>query len=149
MDVGSDSFFGNTSTGGVFANDYDLVELFGEAGTTATPVPLSVFGNYVENTAADTSGDSGWLVGLKINKAKKPGSWELSYDYRELQKDAVVGTFCDSDFIGGGTNGKGSRFGAKYQVAKNVQAGLTYFLNERQNEDNDYRRLQADVVLKF
>jgi len=149
LDVAASSFFGNTSTDGVFANDYDIVELFCEAGTKATPVPLAVFGNYVENTVADTSGDSGWLAGFKINKADKPGSWELSYDYRELQKDAVVGTFCDSDFIGGGTNGQGSRFGAKYQVAKNVQAGLTYFLNDRQDQDNNYRRLQADMVLKF
>jgi len=66
-----------------------------------------------------------------------------------LQKDAVVGAFSDSDFIGGGTNGRGSRFGGKYQLAKNVQTGLTYFLNDRQDEDNNYRRLQVDMVLKF
>ncbi|MCF7956941.1 MAG: putative porin [Phycisphaerae bacterium] len=149
LDVGGTSFFGNSSSSGVFVNDYDLVELFGELSTQATPVPMGLYGNYVVNTAADTSGDTGWLVGGKINKASKPGSWELSYDYRELQKDVVVGAFSDSDFIGGGTNGRGSRFGGKYQIAKNVQAGLTYFLNKRNDTDDDYRRLQADIVVKF
>ena len=149
LDVDGTSFFGNTSSDGTFVNDYDMVELFAEIGTKSTPIPLALYGNYVENTAADTKGDSGWLVGCKINKAKNPGSWEFSYDYRELQKDAVVGAFSDSDFIGGGTNGRGSRFGAKYQLTKNVQAGLTYFLNERKDGDHNYRRLQVDMVLKF
>lgn len=149
LDVSGSSFFGNTSSGGVFVNDYNIVELFAEVGTKVSEIPVCVYSNRIENVAADTSGDTGWLVGLKINKAKKPGSWEFSYDYRELQKDATVGAFSDSDFIGGGTNGKGSRFGAKYQLAKNVQTGLSYFLNDRHDAGNNYRRLQADLILKF
>ena len=149
LDVSKSKFFGNSSDGGVFVNDYDIVELFAEAGTKIDKTPVAAYGNYVKNCVADTSGDTGWLAGFKINKAKKPGSWEFSYDYRELQKDAVVGAFSDSDFIGGGTNGKGSRFGAKYQIAKNIQTGLSYFLNDRQDLDNNYRRLQIDMVLKF
>ena len=149
LDVSKSNFFGNSSSGGVFVNDYDIVELFAEAGAKVSKTPVAAYGNYVKNCAADTSGDTGWLVGFKINKAKKPGSWEFSYDYRELQKDAVVGAFSDSDFIGGGTKGKGSRFGAKYQIAKNIQTGLSYFLNDRQDLDNNYRRLQVDMILKF
>lgn len=99
--------------------------------------------------AASTSEDQGWLIGCKLNKAKKPGSWEFSYDYRDLEKDAVIGIFSDSDFIGGGTNGKGHRFGITYQLAKNLQAALTYFLNERGDNGDDYRRLQADLKFKF
>ena len=76
--------------------------------------------------------------------------WEASYNYRDLEADAVVGIFSDSDFIGGGTNGKGHRFNFAYQLAKNFEAGLTYFLNERKNTDDDkYRRLQADLIFKF
>jgi len=148
-----DEAFGNTFTtiGGesYYTNDYDILEGFAEYGFQIGERPAAVFGNYVQNTAASTSEDEGWIIGCKFNKAKKPGSWELSYDYRDLEADAVIGVFSDSDFIGGGTDGKGHRFGLRYQLAKNLQADLTYFLNERGSNDDDYRRLQADLIFKF
>lgn len=150
-DSGVDKFFGNSNTGngGFYLNDYDLTELFGEYGFNLGQTPTAVFANYVQNGVADSSEDTGWLVGGKFGKCKDPGSWELSYDYRDLEADAVVGAFSDSDFIGGGTNGKGHRFGAVYQLAKNTQAGLTYFLDEKGSDSHDYDRLQVDLMFKF
>ena len=80
-----------------------------------------------------------------------PGDWQLGYNYRDLQADAVVGAFTDSDFIGGGTGGQGHLFSFAYQVAKNVQAGVTYFLDtiDQTGPDLDYSRVQGDLVLKF
>jgi len=146
--------FGNTvftnAAGNTFyANDFDLVEAFGEYGFNVTDTSAAVYGNYVKNVAADTSEDTGWLIGGRYGKCKDPGSWELSYDYRDLEADAVVGVFSDSDFIGGGTNGKGHRFGGVYQLAKNTQVGLCCFLDKRGSNDDDYRRLQADLMFKF
>ena len=132
-----------------YVNDYDIIEGFGEYGFKVGEMPVSVFGNYVQNTAATTPEDTGWLIGFKLNKAKNPGSWQFSYNYRDLEKDAVIGVFSDSDFIGGGTAGKGHKFGFKYQLAENLQTGLTYFLNERGANDDDYRRLQVDLAFKF
>jgi hypothetical protein len=64
-----------------------------------------------------------------------------------------VGTFNDSDFCGGGTDGKGHRFSLAYQLAKNTQAGVTYFMDKKANSagnmDDDYDRLQVDVIVKF
>ena len=145
----SNSFFGNSSLGGLFVNDYDILEAFGEYSFQMDKTPVSIFGEFVKNCAAETSSDIGWLTGFTFNKAKDPGSWEFTYDYRDVQADAVVGALNDSDFIGGGTNGKGHRFTFTYQLAKNLQVGPTYFLNERGDRDDDYRRLQLDVVLKF
>ena len=145
----SDSYGNSVDSSGRYINDYNLLEGFAEYGFKVADMPIAVFGNYVQNVAATTSEDTGWLVGCKFNKAKKPGSWELSYYYRDLEADAVIGVFSDSDFIGGGTDGKGHQFGGKYQLAKNLQAGLTYFLNERGENDDNYRRLQADLIFKF
>jgi hypothetical protein len=91
------------------------------------------------------------MVGASINKAKDPGSWQLDYDYREVQADAVVGQFTDSDFTGGGTGGRGHRFGFSYVLTKNVVPGLGYYINryDGRNDNADYKRLQADVVVKF
>ena len=144
-----DSYGNSVDPSDLYLHDYDLVEGFAEYGFKVANLPVAVFGNYVQNVAGGVCEDTGWLIGGKLNKAKDPGSWELSYNYRDLEADAVIGVFSDSDFIGGGTDGKGHQFGLKYQVAKHVQAGLTYFLNERGANDDDYRRLQADLIFAF
>ncbi len=53
--------------------------------------------------------------------------------------------------IGGGTDGKGHVFGFKYQLAKNVQAGLHYFMNEKNasSTSDDFKMFQADLIFKF
>ena len=45
----------------------------------------------------------------------------------------------------------GHVFGFKYQLAENVQAGVKYYLNEKNNStsEDDYQLLQADLVFKF
>ncbi len=143
---------GNTAgAGNTWASDYDLLEVFAEYTTKLFGMPCSAFGDWVTNTSAVTDQDTGWLAGATINKAKDPGSWQFGYNYRDLQADAVVGAFTDSDFIGGGTGGQGHLFSFAYQVAKNVKAGVTYFLDtiDRAGPDLDYSRLQGDLVLKF
>jgi hypothetical protein len=144
-------WFGNTATGtpAAFANDYDIIEGFVEYGFKVDSMPVALFGDYLNNTAASEK-DTGWLIGCTLNKAKDPGSWEFRYDYRDLDADAVVGQFNDSDFVGGGTNGEGHWLGFTYQVAKNVQAAVTYFLDEKRNSyEDEYHRLQVDLMLKF
>jgi len=157
----ADSFFGNTRTDidpdpdardYVFASDYDLFELFAEFGTSIGKLPVAVFGDWVQNTVAvDDGEDTGWLIGGQINKAKDPGSWQFDYDYRDLEMDAVVGQFTCSDFLAGGTGGKGHRFSFTYVFAKNVSGALTYWDGEfdGRSDDADVRRFQADVMLKF
>jgi hypothetical protein len=144
------TFSGTTADSGVFAYDYDIIEGFAEYGFKSGDYPVAVYGSYAHNTAAPGSKCNGWLIGCMFNKLKDPGSWRVGYDYRDIDSDAVVGQFNDSDFVGGGTDGKGHRFNFAYQLAKNFEAGLTYFLDEKKNEDKDkYNRLQADLVFKF
>jgi hypothetical protein len=151
------SKFGNTMSGTgadsshpyKYTMNYDVLEGFAEYGFKVADLPTSVYGSYVKNTSATTSKDSGWLIGTTFNKAKEPKSWELGYNYRDVQKDAVVGVLTDSDFIGGGTDGKGHMFCGKYQVNKNIQAALTYFLAQRGDSKDTYRRLMADLIFKF
>jgi hypothetical protein len=148
---GSSDFFGNTSSGGVYASDYDIFEAFAEYGFNSLGMPMAVFGSWLQNVVASTNEDTGWMLGVKFNKAKDPGSWELSYDYRELDADAVVGGLIESDFVDSSTNVRGHRFVFAYQLAKNLQSGLTYYhAQDTSNErDPDSRRLLADLILKF
>lgn len=133
-----------------WVNDYDVLELLAEYGTRVGKLPLAVFGTWVENTAA-ASEDTGYLVGATIGKAKDLGSWEFEYNYRDVERDAVLSVWSDSDFNGGLTGGKGHTLSAAYQAFKNVQLALTYFHGEIElaSPDLDYRRLHAEVVVKF
>ncbi len=133
-----------------YANKFQLVELFAEASHKFEDVPVTLLFDFVTNTSADSL-NTGWLVGIGAGKLKNPGSWQLSYSYRELEKDAVVGAFVDSDFGGGGTDSKGHEFGGGIQLARNTALQLSYFLNKLglQGDGVDYSRLMIDVQFKF
>lgn len=136
---------------GNYAYDYDQLELFAEAGFRLGGQPLSVFADYVRNTAAPQL-DTGYAVGLAYRDAAAPGEWELGYAYEDLEADAVVATFADSDFSGGGTDGKGHVFEIGYVFRPRWNLDLTYFLGERDvaaGADRDYKRLQADVSFRY
>ncbi|MGD0077001.1 MAG: putative porin [Sedimentisphaerales bacterium] len=146
---GSSSFFGNTAVAGDYKYGYDIVEGFAEYGAKIADFPVAVYGDFAHNTAAPSGKSDGWLIGTTFNRAKDPGSWQIGYNYRNIDSDAVVGQFNDSDFNGGGTNARGHWFNFTYQLAKNFTGALTYFLDENKTTDDKYRRLQADLVFKF
>ena len=47
----------------------------------------------------DSDQDDAWLVGFK----SKLDAFSLDYNYRDIQRNAVVGAFTDSDFANGTT----------------------------------------------
>ena len=149
---GSSDFFGNTASGGAYASDYDLFEAFGEYRFKWAQMPMAVFASWVRNLVASTSEDTAWLLGATFNKAAEPGSWEFGYDYREVDADAVVGGFAESEFLDSATDSRGHKFCFTHQWAKNLQAKLAYYhLQDTSGSTRnlDYRRLVADLILKF
>ena len=135
----------------VHTEKFTEVEAIAEVAFKVREVPIKVFGNYVRNIAADSDYDTGWLAGFEVGSSD-PGNWKFRYNYRDLERDAVFGVFTDSDFIGGGTDGKGHEIGLGYQVNKRVGVGATYFINERfvsTNNDRNFERLMLDVKYKF
>lgn len=146
---GADGFGNSLNPDTTYAAGFELFELLGELNFSAGRTPVTLLGNYVTNPAADSLSD-GWLAGIRVGKMNKAGSWDFRYVYRELKKDAVVGMYTDSDFIGGGTNGKGHEIGVSFQAAAHTTLAATYFVN-RLGIDNgiDYNRLQVDASFKF
>ncbi len=141
-------------TKAVYADEYRELELLASIGFKCplTGLPWKFYGNYVKNTEADDN-DTGYLAGVSFGEAKAPRSFELGYNYRRLEADAVVGAFTDSDSWGGGANGKGHKLMAAYQVGKNWTLGATYFIDELGIKDGetskDYKRFQLDLSAKF
>ena len=142
--------FGNSVDGkGHYLTGFDEVEVSAELSSKIGDLPVSVVGDYVTNTAADEN-NTGWLVGFSAGKAKNPGSMAFAYSYRKLEKDAVIGAFTDSDFIGGGTDGSGHEFSCGFMINKQVKAEASFFLNKIGVENGkDFKRLMLDVSMKL
>ncbi len=115
-------------------------------------MPLSLYGQYVHNAEASNDKDTGWLAGVKT----KIYGFGLDYNYRDVQQNAVVGAFTDSDFANGFTGSRGSKLKVSYELDKNFTLGATYFMansdytNASVNlKDSDINTLQLDAEAKF
>lgn len=141
-----------STTNKAWTMDYTPVVYFAQLDLWIAGKPVTVFAQELSNGEADSL-DQGHLYGVTLGKAKNPKTWEVGYSYAEVEKDATVGMFTDSDRWGGGTDGKGHKFTGKYQIMKNLQAGISYFLDEKKISDSaattDYDRLQVDLVASF
>jgi hypothetical protein len=136
---------------GNYLNDFNELELFAELTMNAGVRPLTLFADFVRNTEAGDA-DTGFALGMLLGEVTRPGTWQIGYAYQDIEADAVVATFTDSDFAGGGTDGKGHVFEWSYGVRDRWVLGLRYFLNERGADagaERDYNRLQADVSFAY
>ncbi|MBF0407386.1 MAG: putative porin [Candidatus Riflebacteria bacterium] len=158
---GENRNYGNTKNAdNLYIYDYKEAECFvettWEAGSVKRVMPVSLFGNIVKNLDSEVDDNKGWLLGVSVGKLSKPGDYAFKYDYRMLEKDAVVGAITDSDSLGGGTNGKGRRFSIERQTMKNVTLKASYFDNvinisdeDTNNRNYKLKRLQMEVQTKF
>jgi hypothetical protein len=149
----SDFYFDKVDTIALGGNntpnsDFHLLEGFGSVGFKVGNLPVSLNGQYVVNTEAATDQDTAYLLGFSVGKAKDKGTWEAGYNWRDVQRDAVLDAFNDSDFANGTTGHHGHSFWAKYQIAKNLQAGATYMLAVN-NAGDDINTVQLDLNFKF
>jgi hypothetical protein len=141
---------GNTS------NQFTLWEGFGQIDLTRLPIPLAFYGQYVKNSDAESTAtvgkqDTAWLFGAKTRLFT---DWSLDYNYRDVQRNGVVGAFTDSDFANGYTGSRGHKLKVGYDIDKNFALGATYFMAQsdvasRNKRDADVDTLQVDLEAKF
>ncbi len=148
-----DDFFGNSydPITNTYLYDYEELEFFAELDFELFGHPAQLFGDYVQNQAADDN-DTAYALGFTYGSAKNKGEWEFGYVYQKLEADSVLGLLTDSDFGGGGTDAKGSVFKGSYAIDKNFYADVTYFINDvglKSGDPIDFRRLQLDLSFKY
>ncbi|BAF73215.1 putative porin [Sulfurovum sp. NBC37-1] len=146
---------GNTLVDGVYANDYHIVEAFGELQyKDVFGMPFKVAAGVTYNVAADDK-NIGYDLAFQLGKAKNIGDWQVKYSYTYLEDDSAYGAYTDSDNFGGGTAAKGSAIRAKYKMGKNLYLAGNFFFDtlfaskSKTGEEADYERVQLDAIIKF
>jgi hypothetical protein len=145
------------SANGNTTSQFQLYEGFGDVDIGGLkiadmPLPLKFYGQYVKNPNANgpqSDEDMGWLLGVKTTVWR----FGLNYNYRNVQRNAVVGAFFDSDFANGFTGSRGSKYQVSYPIAKNFTFWTTYFRTESNTAStqagSDVNTWQIDVVASF
>jgi len=153
--------YGSTSSfraNGNTTDKFGLGEIFTQLDVIGLPLPLSLYGQYVQNyesrdfgTFEDGGEDTAFLVGFRTNIA----GVSFDYNYRDVEANAVVGGFTDSDFAVGYTNSSGHKLKLKYDFMKNFSIGATYFMAEsdavssQKLKNVDADTLHIDLEAKF
>ena len=130
--------------------DYNDLEIFCELSPVGRLDDISVFVDYVTNIAEGVEDNQSWLAGFTFGSVKEPGTFDVRYSYRYIEKDAIIGAFTDSDFLGGGSDGKGHRIDINYQLASKTSVTMTCFINQSgiYNSKN-YNRIHLDFNFKL
>lgn len=118
---------------------------------------FALLGEYVKNTSGDEH-DQGFLAGARIGakKVAGPKQWQLAYNFRRLERNAILDIFPDSDSYGGGTHIQGHEVELAYGLGKNVSLNLDYYrMSPIGGEEIDTRQakvenlIQVDLNFKF
>jgi hypothetical protein len=138
-----------------WAYDYNVLQPFAKLDMWPTVfgkvLPVSFFAQYIQNLSV-SDWNKGYMYGLSVGKAKNPGTFEFGASWASIKSDATLGMWTDSDRWGGGTDGEGAKLYAKYQVLKNLQTSLTYFMDQKplsNTPQKDYDRWQIDLIASF
>jgi len=155
--IGNAPFYNGRAKGnsvdlnGDYVFDYKNTEVFAQLDAKVGDWPLRVFAHFTQNSEVSVE-DTALAYGAKIGSASQPGGVEFSWVYQDIEADAVIGTFNDSDFAGGGTDSDGHILKAKYGLSKKIALGGTFFINNKdryQGIEHDYNRVQIDLEFKF
>ncbi|MDJ0700796.1 MAG: putative porin [Woeseiaceae bacterium] len=155
--IGNEPFYNGRSKGntvdvdGNLVYDYENTEAFAQFDTKLGDWPFQVYAHYTVNNEVDAE-DTAYAFGAKIGSAKKQGTQQFSWTYQDIEADAVIATFNDSDFGGGGTDSDGHMLKYKYMLRDQISLGGTLMINSVdrfQGTEHDYNRLQLDVEFKF
>jgi len=146
---------GNSVVNDRYVNDYHIIEGFAELQfPDVYGLPLKIAVGVVYNVAADDN-NFGYDLGIQLGKAKHVGDWQVKYSYTDLQEDASLGAYSDSDNFGGGTGAKGHAIRAKYKMGSNLYMAGNFFFDtlyaskSHLDVEEDYDRVQLDVIVKF
>ena len=131
----------------------DMYDVGLEYAFNISELKAAVYGDYLGNTDDATASDQEYSYTVGFNLKGK--EWKAGIAYLDLGDDGASG-LQDSDFNAAKSDSEGYRVNVAYSIAKNAEAGLTYFAWEKDVSSTtamknglDGSTLQADLAFKF
>ncbi len=144
-------FGGNSNSGGFYTYGYRVTAFGLELQSKVMNLPLLAFYEMAQN--AEGVDRTASIVGVKVGQLKGAGDFMVSWDYRDIQKDATLGILTDGDSFGGGTDGRSHRLTAGYGVNKSFSAWLAVISGEKGISAGatpaGRQRITVDALFKF
>jgi len=133
------------------AGDFNIIQVLGNV-TFKTKYPIKLefdMAKNLENSAPPPYADQdlAWMLGAKIGKAKNKNSWELGFNYADIEANALISAWANSDF--GYTNRKGTKLSFKYQIYQNLQFAMAWYHTDKIVGSDPWDKLQLDMNFKF
>lgn len=163
--TGSNFFIGTTSLAGgnsvcgtsLCAVDFNIVEFYQELAFYPNGLPIRPYFDWAFNpgNVYTPDEDHAFALGVKVGGIAKKGNWEVSYAYKRIEPEAVVGAFNDSDFGLGHGGNRGSVLKLGYALTDKITLnGAAFFVNNLNPgtagiRDEETRRFQLDLLWKF
>jgi hypothetical protein len=136
----------------LYNNDYNMIDVTGQAQFKTDKIDYTVLGDFVKNTGSEKdTANTGWLAGFTLKFKKLPIDWDFAYNYRSLKSNATIGIYADPLIGGGGTNVDGHRVSAYFTVLPGTRVGVCYMQNRKDpgNAKLKYNSLLVDLEAKF
>lgn len=127
--------------------------------TFGLALPLRLTGGYIHNLSAtpNTYNNSKENVGstadLQIGRITEAGTWEIGGSWRQIEADATLGQFVESEFasLRGNTDIKGWSARINYSPWRNVTIGASAYQTSGIGARNipDRTRAETTMGVKF
>jgi hypothetical protein len=156
---------GNTNVAGpstqLDAQDFEIIEVYHELAVYPKNIPTRFFFDAARNvdehgvSPGPIAEQNAYAIGIKLGNITKKRDWEIVYQYRLIDPNAVAGVFSDSDFGDGFAGKRGSVVKLGYALTDNLTLyGAAYFVNNVTSDtagvlDQEQRRFQLDLSWKF
>mgnify|MGYP001462907952 CR=1 FL=1 len=143
---------GNTiNDNGNYEFNYQLNEFFMEYNTHFLSVPV-IFHTEIINNSAIRNDNKAFSLGIGFGSVKKRGDMQFNYSYYDTDKDALIGSYSDSDFAGGNTDSKGYVIRTRFGLNESMALSGVFIISEYNNllrEKIEYNRVQIDLEFRF
>lgn len=151
-------FRSNMIAGGRYLSDFRLLNGTATLAWSGLGArwPVTLTGDYIHNSGAAVSADSGFNIELGAGRTAARGDWRVVYNYSEVGVDAVFAAF-SHDNLNIATNYRLHGLGVDYVPADNVVLGATFYhyrpldaLYAGSNDPHDWLdRVRLNLLLSF
>lgn len=123
-----------------FDSDFQILDTFFNLEYSGWKVPLTLVGQHFSNLGSDVRGrgDGGFAAGLAVGKLTAPRSWQVYYQYQQIEQDAVFTPLSQDDWMVQ-TNFRGHVSGIKYRLFNKVDLHLWGLLHRTEDPSRPRR----------